>query len=116
MSMRAIARASRPAGSPRSEEHTSELQSLMRNSYDVFCLKKKKKINLQKEAKNIVMRNKERSNIKKTKLITEYVDTQLLPIKDDRIKPSMQHINKRTYMIIRREKQNRESHCVRMCN
>src|SRR3546814_4934206 len=28
----------------RSEEHTSELQSLMRNSYAVFCLKKKKKI------------------------------------------------------------------------
>src|SRR3546814_5930527 len=27
--------------SPRSEEHTSELQSLMRNSYAVFCLKKK---------------------------------------------------------------------------
>src|SRR3546814_9160858 len=27
----------------RSEEHTSELQSLMRISYDVFCLKKKKK-------------------------------------------------------------------------
>src|SRR3546814_4669381 len=26
----------------RSEEHTSELQSLMRNSYAVFCLKKKK--------------------------------------------------------------------------
>src|SRR3546814_5888121 len=26
---------------PRSEEHTSELQSLMRNSYAVFCLKKK---------------------------------------------------------------------------
>src|SRR3546814_8529486 len=25
----------------RSEEHTSELQSLMRNSYDGFCLKKK---------------------------------------------------------------------------
>src|SRR3546814_7877122 len=31
--------------SDRSEEHTSELQSLMRNSYAVFCLKKKKKIN-----------------------------------------------------------------------
>src|SRR3546814_9817487 len=34
-----------PSGSvrkaPRSEEHTSELQSLMRNSYAVFCLKKK---------------------------------------------------------------------------
>src|SRR3546814_7079373 len=29
-------------GSARSEEHTSELQSLMRISYAVFCLKKKK--------------------------------------------------------------------------
>src|SRR3546814_6313527 len=29
--------------SVRSEEHTSELQSLMRISYAVFCLKKKKK-------------------------------------------------------------------------
>src|SRR3546814_2806113 len=29
----------------RSEEHTSELQSLMRISYAVFCLKKKKKNN-----------------------------------------------------------------------
>src|SRR3546814_1809753 len=28
-------------GVPRSEEHTSELQSLMRTSYAVFCLKKK---------------------------------------------------------------------------
>src|SRR3546814_6038230 len=35
-----------PAGrakNRRSEEHTSELQSLMRNSYAVFCLKKKNK-------------------------------------------------------------------------
>src|SRR3546814_7684074 len=32
-----------PGGGPdRSEEHTSELQSLMRISYAVFCLKKKK--------------------------------------------------------------------------
>src|SRR3546814_5215860 len=30
------------AMAPRSEEHTSELQSLMPISYDVFCLKKKK--------------------------------------------------------------------------
>src|SRR3546814_3933724 len=30
-------------GVDRSEEHTSELQSLMRISYAVFCLKKKKK-------------------------------------------------------------------------
>src|SRR3546814_1553092 len=29
---------------PRSEEHTSELQSLMRNSYAGFCLKKEKDI------------------------------------------------------------------------
>src|SRR3546814_1421036 len=29
----------------RSEEHTSELQSLMRLSYAVFCLKKKKQLN-----------------------------------------------------------------------
>src|SRR3546814_2558558 len=32
-------------GGNRSEEHTSELQSLMRISYAVFCLKKKKKTN-----------------------------------------------------------------------
>src|SRR3546814_2624033 len=32
----------------RSEEHTSELQSLMRISYAVFCLKKKKNTNLTK--------------------------------------------------------------------
>src|SRR3546814_2858096 len=31
------------AQKPRSEEHTSELQSLMRISYAVFCLKKKQK-------------------------------------------------------------------------
>src|SRR3546814_3712859 len=31
---------------PRSEEHTSELQSLMRNSYAFLCLKKQKTINI----------------------------------------------------------------------
>src|SRR3546814_5208113 len=36
----------------RSEEHTSELQSLMRISYAVFCLKKKKLIQLKKHALN----------------------------------------------------------------
>src|SRR3546814_5748414 len=42
----ALARASAATAasiSVRSEEHTSELQSLMRNSYAVFCLKKKTK-------------------------------------------------------------------------
>src|SRR3546814_9967894 len=53
MSMPGIAPMSWPAGAPadasvmvipgRSEEHTSELQSLMRISYAVFCLKKKNK-------------------------------------------------------------------------
>src|SRR3546814_5687227 len=41
----------------RSEEHTSELQSLMRISYAVFCLKKKKQ---KKEA------NKKKSQINRT--------------------------------------------------
>src|SRR3546814_4984387 len=35
--------AAQAAGADRSEEHTSELQSLMRISYAVFCLKKKNK-------------------------------------------------------------------------
>src|SRR3546814_2588477 len=39
-------------GRRRSEEHTSELQSLMRISYAVFCLKKKKN---EKSNKNIGM-------------------------------------------------------------
>src|SRR3546814_5735634 len=34
------------AVTPRSEEHTSELQSLMRISYAVFCLQKKKNSNI----------------------------------------------------------------------
>src|SRR3546814_7319326 len=37
----ATLRAAEEAAGPRSEEHTSELQSLMRISYAVFCLKKK---------------------------------------------------------------------------
>src|SRR3546814_4105133 len=43
-------------GSLRSEEHTSELQSLMRISYAVFCLKKKK--NRQKIHTYITIANK----------------------------------------------------------
>src|SRR3546814_6548770 len=37
----------------RSEEHTSELQSLMRISYAVFCLKKKKPQYIQRSCKNV---------------------------------------------------------------
>src|SRR3546814_10004713 len=40
-----------PSNAARSEEHTSELQSLMRISYAVFCLKKKKLSNEPKPIK-----------------------------------------------------------------
>src|SRR3546814_9233346 len=46
----------------RSEEHTSELQSLMRISYAVFCLKKKKKKNTRGEnMKKITVKQSEQS-------------------------------------------------------
>src|SRR3546814_2763752 len=44
----AVGRLLRAAALARSEEHTSELQSLMRISYAVFCLKKKKQHNKHK--------------------------------------------------------------------
>src|SRR3546814_5494626 len=43
---------------PRSEEHTSELQSLMRISYAVFCLKKKKQ-NTKKDKPCTIISEKE---------------------------------------------------------
>src|SRR3546814_8076166 len=51
---------------PRSEEHTSELQSLMRISYAVFCLKK------QKNNKKHPLKN---TNIKTTNQYTHSTDT-----------------------------------------
>src|SRR3546814_7948598 len=55
----------------RSEEHTSELQSLMRNSYAVFCLKKKNKT-INKVFRKITAFNYKNSGQKsnKHKLIT----------------------------------------------
>src|SRR3546814_7510923 len=50
---------------PRSEEHTSELQSLMRISYAVFCLKKKKKKkvgNTHKQRKQNKLKYQKQSN------------------------------------------------------
>src|SRR3546814_1422726 len=41
--VRMLNRLIEPTAGERSEEHTSELPSLMRSSYAVFCLKKKKK-------------------------------------------------------------------------
>src|SRR3546814_4354667 len=57
----------------RSEEHTSELQSLMRISYAVFCLKKKKK--KHKERQKI----HSRQNTKHSKTIQQKtrIDTQM---------------------------------------
>src|SRR3546814_10155329 len=52
----------------RSEEHTSELQSLMRNSYAVFCLKKKK-TNDTKEIKNQNTHTKHTTSTDRTTII-----------------------------------------------
>src|SRR3546814_2640089 len=46
-----------PSCPSRSEEHTSELQSLMRISYAVFCLKKKKNIIFNTHFYNIIIFN-----------------------------------------------------------
>src|SRR3546814_4376583 len=51
----------------RSEEHTSELQSLMRISYAVFCLKKKKKEKeRERETKTRAQKQKHNNKIRKT--------------------------------------------------
>src|SRR3546814_6433010 len=70
--LRAAARAIR-AGEARSEEHTSELQSLMRISYAVFCLNKKTKDktpNHHKYTKN------HKTNSTYTKILTLIVYTR----------------------------------------
>src|SRR3546814_5980782 len=43
-----------PGNDSRSEEHTSELQSLMRISYAVFCLKKKKTTNTYSKTNDLI--------------------------------------------------------------
>src|SRR3546814_2021561 len=58
------------AHAPRSEEHTSELQSLMRISYAVFCLKKKQNIKQQTTTMS------DKSNSIKVQLIT-YTDPSI---------------------------------------
>src|SRR3546814_1679434 len=50
-------------GAGRSEEHTSELQSLMRISYAVFCLKKKKQNeNIRYNNSNIILSKIQQNN------------------------------------------------------
>src|SRR3546814_7819738 len=61
---------------PRSEEHTSELQSLMRISYAVFCLKKQTKTKQTKQ-KNISIRiRKQPNNPKFTNNLTKEHTTE----------------------------------------
>src|SRR3546814_6092490 len=51
----------------RSEEHTSELQSLMRISYAVFCLKKKKKNKIHKNNNNTITKQNQKDKTYKNK-------------------------------------------------
>src|SRR3546814_1318117 len=66
----------------RSEEHTSELQSLMRISYAVFCLKKKKKKQTQQDHDdtlyeiNIRRTNSNMRTLECTHLTTQYESKQ----------------------------------------
>src|SRR3546814_948029 len=58
----------------RSEEHTSELQSLMRISYAVFCLKKKKnKSILQNPKLHYISNNNNKRSNKNNKLQTNKI-------------------------------------------
>src|SRR3546814_8244255 len=59
----------RRRGGRRSEEHTSELQSLMRISYAVFCLKKKNKTTTQITKPNIMRSRAYQRHIDKTTTI-----------------------------------------------
>src|SRR3546814_6801909 len=51
--------------SPRSEEHTSELQSLMRISYAVFCLKKQKQTTPATKIALTITTNDPKTNIQR---------------------------------------------------
>src|SRR3546814_5923833 len=67
---RVIAVRGNPAHIVRSEEHTSELQSLMRISYAVFCLKKKKKTtHIIKHKDHLDIENKALGDAQKIKSI-----------------------------------------------
>src|SRR3546814_9814037 len=59
---------------PRSEEHTSELQSLMRISYAVFCLKKKK---IQTQSYITLIRQQRRRKTHDYREQVTYTDTQM---------------------------------------
>src|SRR3546814_5510059 len=50
----------------RSEEHTSELQSLMRSSYAVFCMKKKKRTNTNNYNESNTINKRHRKSSRQT--------------------------------------------------
>src|SRR3546814_2852991 len=60
---------------PRSEEHTSELQSLMRISYAVFCLKKKKYRKIREESSQIESDYQQQHATKPTILADANIET-----------------------------------------
>src|SRR3546814_1483315 len=60
----------------RSEEHTSELQSLMRISYAVFCLKKKHHINTPTSPTLVCSQDKQLPNLQHKQLNNEQLHTQ----------------------------------------
>src|SRR3546814_8288587 len=69
----------------RSEEHTSELQSLMRISYAVFCLKKKNKKTLTRNKTTYVLCNKNEhssdtntDNNRRCNLHDKHINTKIL--------------------------------------
>src|SRR3546814_10433395 len=59
----------------RSEEHTSELQSLMRISYAVFCLKKK---NIKITKTEHINKNKNMMRIQQTNKTIQYTNTHVI--------------------------------------
>src|SRR3546814_3520457 len=69
---------------PRSEEHTSELQSLMRISYAVFCLKKKKKSNESPHTKSENTRTLSHDNTPTNKIQRAKYNTSILTNKEYR--------------------------------
>src|SRR3546814_7723279 len=61
----------------RSEEHTSELQSLMRNSYAAFCLKKKNSKAIQMRNTTLINSNQKKHQIQQHYTIQSTHTTRL---------------------------------------
>src|SRR3546814_10541057 len=73
--LRFAAEETKKAGVRRSEEHTSELQSLMRISYAVFCLKKKKSHTQKAHNEHTQSQQASTDQVKDTCMITNALTT-----------------------------------------